>query len=236
MKPWRIVKIVLSALWLAVTLVGLIYWMVTLAYPWNTTNLWLVPLYLAFPLWAFLGAVLNKERPLLYLIIKTFVIVLVLIPVIGLGLFSGLLAFSDGGFSDGSFDDLLAVYCLSSETNAVSAYGKWDEASANDLFPTEIPENAEDVSFHYQQVSILTQFWQDSSVTLSFCLPADDFDALREEIRNRQQTYNSSPEPDKDENGAEVYWDWESFSGHLQVSLDPGENRVTYELLQYSFE
>ena len=76
MKPWRIVKIVLSALWLAVTLTGLIYWTVKLAYPWNTTNLWLVPLYLAFPLWAFLGAVLNKERPLLYLIIKTFVIVL----------------------------------------------------------------------------------------------------------------------------------------------------------------
>ena len=50
MKPWRIIKIVLSALWLAVTLTGLIYWMVTLAYPWNGTNLWLVPLYLAFPL------------------------------------------------------------------------------------------------------------------------------------------------------------------------------------------
>jgi len=231
MKPWRIIKLVFSALWLCVTLTGLIYWMVTLAYPWNGTNLWLVPLYLIFPVWASVGALLGLERPLLYRITKTFVIVLVLIPTIGLGLFGGLLASTNG-----TADDLFAVYRLSSETNAVSAYGKWDEDSANDLFPAEIPENAEDVSFHYQQVSLLTQFWQDSSVTLSFCLPTDDFDALREEIRNRQQTYNSSPEPDKDENGAEVYWDWESFSGHLQVSLDPGENRVTYELLQYSFE
>ena len=231
MKPWRIVKIVLSALWLAVTLTGLIYWTVKLAYPWNGTNLWLVPLYLAFPLWAFFGALLGLERPLLYLIAKTFVIVLALIPTIGLGLFSGLLASANG-----TTDDLFAVYSLSSETNNPSAYGKWDKACANDLFPKEIPANAEDVSFSYRQVGMLTQFWQDDEVTLSFHLPTDDFDALREEIRNRQQTYNSSPEPDKDENGAEVYWDWESFSGHLQVSLDPGENRVTYELLQYSFE
>ena len=225
MKPWRIVKIVLSALWLAVTLAGLIYWMVTLAYPWNGTNLWLVPLYLIFPVWAFLGAVLNKERPLLYLIIKTFVIVLALLPAIGMSLIGIVYAASDD-----SSDDLFVYYALASETGSPSAYGKWDKACANDLFPKEIPTNAEDVSFSYRLVGMLTQFWQDDEVTLSFRLPTDDFDALREEIRNRQQTYKSSPEPDKDENGAEVYWDWESFSAHLQVTLDPGENRVTYEL------
>lgn len=228
MKPWHIVKIVLSALWLAVTLTGLIYWMVKLAYPWNTTNLWLVPLYLAFPLWAFLGAVLNKERPLLYLIIKTFVIVLALLPAIGVSLIGFVNAASDD-----SSDDLFVYYALASETGSPSAYGKWDKAFANDLFPKEIPTNAEDVSFSYRLVGMLTHFWQDEEVTLSFRLPTDDFDALREEIRNRQQTYKSSPEPDKDENGAEVYWDWESFSAHLQVTLDPAENRVTYEL---SFE
>ena len=225
MKPWRIIKIVLSALWLAVTLTGLIYWMVKLAYPWNTTNLWLVPLYLAFPLWAFLGAVLNKERPLLYLIIKTFVIVLALLPAIGMSLIGIVYAASDD-----SSDDLFVYYALASETGSPSAYGKWDKAFANDLFPKEIPTNAEDVSFSYRQVGMLTQFWQDDEVTLSFRLPTDDFDALREEIRNRQQTYKSSPEPDKDENGVEVYWDWESFSAHVQVTLDPAENRVTYEL------
>ena len=225
MKPWRIVKIVLSALWLAVTLTGLIYWMVTLAYPWNTTNLWLVPLYLAFPLWAFLGAVLNKERPLLYLIIKTFVIVLALLPAIGMSLIGFVNAASDD-----SSDDLFVYYALASETGSPSAYGKWDKVCANDLFPKEIPTNAEDVSFSYRLVGMLTHFWQDDEVTLSFRLPTDDFDALREEIRNRQQTYKSSPEPDKDENGVEVYWDWESFSAHVQVTLDPAENRVTYEL------
>ena len=225
MKPWHIIKIVLSALWLAVTLAGLIYWMVKLAYPWNTTNLWLVPLYLAFPLWAFLGAVLNKERPLLYLIIKTFVIVLALLPAIGMSLIGFVNAASDD-----SSDDLFVYYALASETGSPSAYGKWDKVCANDLFPKEIPTNAEDVSFSYRLVGMLTHFWQDDEVTLSFRLPTDDFDALREEIRNRQQTYKSSPEPDKDENGVEVYWDWESFSAHVQVTLDPGENRVTYEL------
>ena len=230
MKPWRIIKIVLSALWLGVTLAGLIYWTVKLAYPWNTTNLWLVPLYLAFPLWAFLGAVLNKERPLLYLIIKTFVIVLALLPTIGVSLIGIVNAVSDD-----SSDDLFVYYALASETGSPSAYGKWDKACANDLFPKEIPTNAEDVSFSYRQVGMLTQFWQDGEVTLSFRLPTDDFDALREEIRNRQQTYNSSPEPDKDENGAEVYADWKSLSGFLQVTFNAEDNCVRYELFQPSF-
>ena len=179
MKPWRIVKIVLSALWLAVTLTGLIYWTVKLAYPWNTTNLWLVPLYLAFPLWAFLGAVLNKERPLLYLIIKTFVIVLALIPTIGLGLFSGLLASANG-----TTDELFAVYRLSSETNNPSAYGKWDAPFENDLFPKEIPANAEDVSFCYHNVGIFTQFWRDSRVTLSFVVEKDGSVTDIQELRS----------------------------------------------------
>ena len=231
MKPWRIIKIVLSALWLAVTLTGLIYWMVRLAYPWNLTNLWLIPLYLVFPVWAFVGAVLDLERPLLYLIVKTFVIVLVLIPVIGLGLFSGLLALPDG-----NCDNLFAVYRLASETSNPSAYGKWDEDCVNELFPAEVPANAEDVSFCYRRVGILTQFWQDNEVTLSFRLPAGDFDSLREDIRKEHENNNSTRDPDASENGAEVYWDWESFSGHLQVTLDPVENRVTYELLQYSLD
>ena len=231
MKPWRIIKIVLSSLWLCVTLAGLIYWLVTLAYPWNGTNLWLVPLYLACPVWAFVGALLRLERPLLYRITKTFVIVLVLIPTIGLGLFGGMLA-SAGG----DFDDLLAVYRLASETNTPSAYGRWDAEAENDLFPKEIPANADAVVFRYQQVGIFTQFWQDNEVTLSFRLPADDFDVLRDRLRSRHKENHGNSEPDTIEDGAEVYWDWESFSGHLQVTLDPAENRVTYELLQYSFE
>ena len=231
MKPWRIIKIVLSSLWLAVTLAGLLYWLVTLAYPWNGTNLWLVPLYLACPVWAFVGALLELERPLLYRITKTFVIVLVLIPTIGLGLFGGLLASANG-----TADDLFAVYRLASETNNPSAYGKWDAPSENDLFPKEIPSNADEVVFRYQQVGIFTQFWQDNEVTLSFRLPADDFDALRDTVRSRHNENHGNSEPDTIEDGTEVYWDWESSSGHLQVILDPAENRVTYELLQYSFE
>ena len=231
MKPWRIVKIVLSALWLAVTLTGLIYWTVKLAYPWNTTNLWLVPLYLAFPLWAFLGALLGLERPLLYLIAKTFVIVLALIPTIGLGLFSGLLASANG-----TTDDLFAVYSLSSETNNPSAYGKWDAPFENDLFPKEIPANAEDVSFCYHNVGIFTQFWRDSRVILSFRLPKEDFDALRETIRTRHNEYYGTSEPDATEDGTEFYRDWDSNWGRLQVKLDPGNSHVSYELLEYSFE
>ena len=231
MNPWRIIKIVLSSLWLAVTLAGLIYWLVTLAYPWNGTNLWLVPLYLACPVWAFVGAVLGQERPLLYRICKTFVIVLVLLPTIGLGLFSGLLAASDG-----DCDDLFAVYRLASETGNPSAYGKWDRNIANDLFPKEIPANAEDVSFSYRQVGILTQFWQDDEVTLSFCLPEEDFETLRNELRSRHNEVWGTPAPDMEQDGTEIYGDWESPSGYVKVTLDTTDHRVSYELLQYSFE
>ena len=82
MKPWQMIKIVLSALWLGVTLAGLIYWTVTLAYPWNPTNLWLAVLYLVFPLWAFVGALRKKERTRAYRTTKTVVLVLALIPLL----------------------------------------------------------------------------------------------------------------------------------------------------------
>ncbi|MBR3094264.1 MAG: hypothetical protein IKH12_01570 [Clostridia bacterium] len=226
MKPWRIVKTVLSALWLAVTLTGLIYWFVTLAYPWNGTNLWLVPLYLAFPVWAFVGAVLGQERPLLYRICKTFVIVLALLPAIGVALIGIVNAASDG-----SSDDLFVYYRLGSETSNPSAYGKWDEACANDLFPKEIPANAEDVSFSYRQVGILTQFWQDDEVTLKFRLKESDFNALRAAIRARYPKESDIPETD----GEEVYADWKSLSGFLQVTFNAEDNCVRYELFQPSF-
>ena len=233
MKPWRIIKIVLSALWLAVTLTGLIYWMVRLAYPWNMTNLWLIPLYLVFPVWAFVGALLELERPLLYRITKTFVIVLVLIPTIGLGLFGGLLALQDG-----NCDDLFAVYRLASETSDPSAYGQWDEDCVNELFPAEIPANAEDVSFSYHQVGIFTSFWQDNRVTLSFRLPKNDFDALRDETRNRHNEIWGTPEPETKTVYKEIYGDWEGVSEYfdLKVTFDTTDNGVQYELRQYNFD
>ena len=167
MKPWQMIKIVLSALWLGVTLAGLIYWTVTLAYPWNPTNLWLVPLYLAFPLWAFVGALRKKERTRAYRTTKTVVLVLALIPLLLAHGFSFWVAVSN---EETVFapETVFGPYRLSSETDDPASYGKWDDDMSNLFFPAAIPADATDAAFHYCDVGSVTVFFQDSVARFPF--------------------------------------------------------------------
>ena len=234
MKPWQMIKIVLSALWLGVTLAGLIYWTVTLAYPWNPTNLWLVVLYLAFPLWAFVGALRKKERPRAYRTTKTAFLVLALIPLLLAHAFSFWVAVSN---EDAVFapETVFGPYRLSSETDDPASYGKWDDDMSNLFFPAEIPADATDAAFHYCDVGQVTVFFKDSIATLSFSLPQTSFDELRAEIRAAHAEQHGEPDPEEADGSTEVYWGWESFAGNMKVTLDLAARRTTYELVQYSF-
>ena len=234
MKPWQMIKIVLSALWLGVTLAGLIYWTVTLAYPWNPTNLWLVVLYLAFPLWAFVGALRKKERTRAYRATKTVVLVLALIPLLAAHAFSFWVAVSN---EDAVFapDTVFGPYRLSSETDDPASYGKWDDDMSNLFFPAAIPADAEDAAFHYCDIGPVTVFFKDSSATLSFSLPQTSFDDLRAEIRAAHAEQHGEPDPEEADGSTEVYWGWESFAGNMKVTLDLAARCATYELVQYSF-
>ena len=234
MKPWQMIKIVLSALWLGVTLAGLIYWAVTLAYPLNPTILWLVVLYLAFPLWAFVGALRKKERTRAYRATKTVVLVLALIPLLLAHAFSVWVAVSNEEtvFSP---ETVFGPYRLSSETNDPASYGKWDDDMSHLFFPAAIPADATDAAFHYCDVGPVTVFFKDSIATLSFSLPQTSFDELRAGIRAAHTEQHGEPDPEEADSGTEVYWGWESFAGNMKVTLDLAARRTTYELVQYSF-
>lgn len=235
MKKLRIVKIILSSVWLGGTIAVLVFWLCVLKFPWNTTNLWLIPLFLIFPLWAFVGALRKTVKPLALRVIKGVILCVSLLPLLvvsGLGVAVSV--------RDNDASNLLlpvTLYRLESRTDDPADYGVWDvwiPQEATELFPKELPAAAKNPQFSSVFYSTVTSVWQSrNTLTLSYSLDKQTYQqvhlAMAEQYgeSDDKAAYKASLSRPDGEQTYQLTQTIYSDTG-VSVTFDPEEYSVCY--------